>query len=109
MSKQAAEVKVIADDAQADLDVAMPALHKSLAALDKLEKSDITELKQFNNPPEMVAVVMEAICLLLHTKTDWKSAKSLLGQPSCLSSQFIRPRYPKDFFQRQSLKKVQAE
>ena len=62
-------MKVIADDAQADLDVAMPALAKALGALDKLEKSVITEIKQFNNPPEMVAVVMEAICLLLKTKT----------------------------------------
>ena len=42
VAKQAAEVKVIADDAQADLDVAMPALAKALGALDKLEKSDIT-------------------------------------------------------------------
>ena len=80
VSKQAAETKVIADDAQADLDVAMPALYKALGALDKLEKSDITEIKQFNNPPEMVAFVMSAVCLLLGKKTDWKAAKSLLGE-----------------------------
>merc|ERR1712127_101521 len=39
-----------------------------------------SEIKQFNNPPEMVAVVIEAICLLLHHKTDWKSAKAKLGE-----------------------------
>ena len=80
VGKQAAEVKIVADDAQADLDIALPALHKALGALDKLEKSDITEIKQFNNPPEMVAVVMEAICLLLKSGKTWKDAKQLLGQ-----------------------------
>ena len=52
--------------------------------MDKLEKSDITEIKQFNNPPEMVAVVMEAICLLLKSGKTWKDAKQLLGQMDCM-------------------------
>ena len=45
LAKQSAEVKAVADDAQADLDVAMPALNNAVKALDSLTKADITEVK----------------------------------------------------------------
>ena len=44
---KAAETKVIADDAQADLDEAMPAFNNALKALDSLSKDDINEIKSF--------------------------------------------------------------
>lgn len=62
---QAAEVKVVQEDAQADLDVALPALEKALKALDSLTKNDITEVKGFAKPPPAVQIVMEAVCILL--------------------------------------------
>ena len=40
--EQAAAVKIIADDAQADLDKALPALESAVAALSALNKNDIT-------------------------------------------------------------------
>lgn len=52
-------------DAQADLDVALPALEKALKALDSLTKNDITEVKGFAKPPPAVQIVMEAVCILL--------------------------------------------
>lgn len=39
------ECQVIADDAQADLAVAMPALEKAMAEVDKLDKTSITEVR----------------------------------------------------------------
>lgn len=62
---QAAEVKAVQADAQADLDVALPTLEKALKALDSLTKNDITEVKSFAKPPPAVQVVMEAVCILL--------------------------------------------
>ena len=50
LAKQSAEVKAVADDAQADLDVAMPALNNAVKALDSLTKADITEVKAFAKP-----------------------------------------------------------
>lgn len=45
IGKDAMECQVIADDAQADLAVAMPALERAMAEVDKLDKTSITEVK----------------------------------------------------------------
>lgn len=57
--------QVIKDDCQADLNEAMPAYKASIKALDSLDKKSIQEMKSFNTPPEMVAVCIEAVCILL--------------------------------------------
>lgn len=59
---------MIADDAQADLDTAMPALIAAEEALKSLNKTDINELRVFVKPPQLVQVVMEAVCILLNVK-----------------------------------------
>jgi dynein heavy chain, axonemal len=88
---KAEETKQIADDAQRDLNLALPALEKAVQALDALDKNDITEIKVFNNPPEMVQTVMEAVCILLGAKPDWPTSKALLGD-----SNFLRNLYNYD-------------
>nr|XP_054751474.1 dynein axonemal heavy chain 6-like isoform X1 [Lytechinus pictus]XP_054751475.1 dynein axonemal heavy chain 6-like isoform X1 [Lytechinus pictus] len=81
---KAEETQAIADDAQRDLDEALPALESANKALDSLDKSDVAELKVFNKPPDMVMTVMETICILLGVKPDWPTAKGLLGDPTFL-------------------------
>lgn len=79
---QAAEVKVVQADAQADLDVALPALEKALKALDSLTKNDITEVKGFAKPPPAVQVVMEAVCILLEVSCSMSGEeRQKLGMP----------------------------
>ena len=65
---KAEETQAIADDAQRDLDEALPALESAQKALDALDKNDIAEIKVFNKPPDMVMTVMETICILLQVK-----------------------------------------
>ena len=65
---KAEETKAIADDAQRDLDEALPALEAAVKALDSLDKADIAELRVFSKPPELVQVVMEAVCILMGVK-----------------------------------------
>merc|ERR1711968_135831 len=86
VGKQAAETKAVADDAQKDLDRAMPALESAVSALNSLSKNDITEVKSFANPPKAVQIVLEAVCVLLGEDTDWKNAKTVMGKSDFLES-----------------------
>ena len=49
--EMAAETKAIAEDAQRDLDEALPALDAAVACLNKLKKSDIDEVRSMKKPP----------------------------------------------------------
>ncbi|KAK9408021.1 dynein heavy chain 6 axonemal [Crotalus adamanteus] len=81
---KAEETQAIADDAQRDLDEALPALEAANKALDSLDKADISEIRVFTKPPDLVMTVMEAICILLNAKPDWATAKQLLGDSAFL-------------------------
>ena len=83
---KADETQAIADDAQRDLDKALPALEAAIKALDALDKNDVSEVRVFNTPPELVQTVMEAVCILCGQKTDWASAKVLLGDGNFLKN-----------------------
>jgi dynein heavy chain len=79
VKEQAALTQLIKDDAQKDLDAALPALNAALTALNSLNKNDITEIKSFSKPPPLVLVTMEAVCILLGEKPDWDAAKKVLN------------------------------
>lgn len=65
---KASAAQEIAEDAQRDLTLAMPAMEAAKKALESLNKNDIIELRVFNKPPKLVQTVMEAVCLLLSKK-----------------------------------------
>ncbi|KXS09529.1 hypothetical protein M427DRAFT_128896 [Gonapodya prolifera JEL478] len=79
--EKAEQTEGIARDAQKDLDEALPALAAAYSALDALDKKDIAELKVFSKPPDLVMLVMEAVCILFKVKADWDSSKKLLADP----------------------------
>ncbi|KAG5443966.1 Dynein heavy chain 3, axonemal [Clonorchis sinensis] len=71
MANQAAAAsKAIKDECEADLAEAMPILKDALASLDTLKQSDITLVKSMKNPPSVVKLVMEAVCIMLGEKPD---------------------------------------
>ncbi|XP_047672459.1 dynein axonemal heavy chain 6 isoform X2 [Tachysurus fulvidraco] len=102
--EKANNTKAIAEEAQRDLDKALPALEGANKALDALDKADIAEIRVFTKPPDLVMTVMEAVCILLNAKTDWASAKQVLGDAN-----FLRKLtdYDKDNIQPQILQKLQ--
>ncbi|KAH8057234.1 dynein light chain binding protein [Aureococcus anophagefferens] len=104
LSKQSEAVSKIAAEAQAELDVAMPALQAAVKALDSLTKNDIVEVKAFKSPPLAVKVTMEGICIMLERKPDWDEAKKVLGD-----SQFLDKlkTYDKDNMKEAVIKKIQ--
>ncbi|KAK1936683.1 Dynein heavy chain 1 [Phytophthora citrophthora] len=79
-NKKAAETKEIADDAQRDLDEALPALEAAVQCLNKLKKSDIDEVKALKNPPHGVKLTMEAACIIFGIKPTMKADPDKAGQ-----------------------------
>ncbi|KAJ9576326.1 hypothetical protein L9F63_006826, partial [Diploptera punctata] len=102
---KAAETQVLADDAQRDLDAAMPAMEAATKALDSLNKNDINELRVFNKPPHLVKFVMESVCLLLGQNLDWASAKLVLGDTNFLKK---LQEYEKDKISDNLMKKLKT-
>ncbi|KAL3318377.1 Dynein heavy chain 1, axonemal [Cichlidogyrus casuarinus] len=94
-SKKAKECQAIKDDAQHDLDEALPALEASLEALNALNKNDIVEVRAMMRPPEGVRLVMETVCIMFDVKPKkvpgekpgqkiddyWEPGKPLLQDP----------------------------
>ncbi|KAI8732070.1 dynein heavy chain 6, axonemal isoform X3, partial [Biomphalaria glabrata] len=80
----AEETQAIADDAQRDLNEALPALEVAEKALLALDKNDIAEIRVFTKPPELVQTVLEAVAILLGNKTDWASCKAMLADTNFL-------------------------
>ncbi|XP_047430741.1 dynein axonemal heavy chain 6 [Mugil cephalus] len=101
---KAEDTQAIADDAQKDLDEALPALEGANQALNSLDKADISEIKVFTKPPDLVMTVMESVCILLSCKPDWAGAKQLLGDANFLRRLMD---YDKDNIKPQILLKLQ--
>ncbi|KAM4707116.1 dynein axonemal heavy chain 10 [Discoglossus pictus] len=82
--------KVIAvekQDAESSLAEAMPILEAAKLELQKLDKSDVTEIRSFAKPPRAVQVVCECILVMRSYKEiNWKSAKGMMSDPSFLKS-----------------------
>ena len=66
-------------EAQKELDQAIPALEKAEAALDKLDKKAITNIRSYKHPPKMVETVMSAVMVILNKDTSWLNAKKQLA------------------------------
>ena len=79
-SPQAAKAKQIADDAQRDLDEALPALERALESLKNLSRNDIVEVKALQNPPAGVKLVMEATCIMFDEKPKMKDDPNNVGK-----------------------------
>ncbi|KAK6626143.1 hypothetical protein RUM43_006448 [Polyplax serrata] len=94
-SKVKEEAQIISDDAQKDLDEALPALEAAEKSLQALNKGDIGEVKALKTPPVGVITVIETICIIkgiapkkvpgaaLGTKVNdyWEPGKKMMADP----------------------------
>jgi dynein heavy chain, axonemal len=60
-AKQAAEVKKVKDECEADLAEAIPILNEALGALNTIQKKDIDLVKAMGKPPEGVQLAMKGM------------------------------------------------
>eukprot|EP00117_Sycon_ciliatum_P023820 scpid1450/ scgid20157/ Dynein heavy chain 3, axonemal; Axonemal beta dynein heavy chain 3; Ciliary dynein heavy chain 3 len=71
-NRAAAAAKAIKDECEGDLAEAIPALEAAISALNTLKPADITLVKAMKNPPALVKLVMESICIMKNIKAERK-------------------------------------
>ncbi|XP_030635110.1 dynein heavy chain 2, axonemal [Chanos chanos] len=95
--------KAMAENAQRDLDEALPALEEAMKALESLNKKDMTEIKSYGRPPALVETVMQAVMILRGTEPTWAEAKRQLGEGNFIK-QLVH--FDKDNISDRVLKKI---
>ncbi|XP_054939143.1 dynein axonemal heavy chain 10-like isoform X1 [Physeter macrocephalus] len=74
-------------EAETALAEVMPILEAAKLELQKLDKSDVTEIRSFAKPPKQVQTVCECILILKgHKELNWKTAKGMMSDPNFLRS-----------------------
>jgi len=82
----AADVSAKEESCRKELEKAEPMVQAAAAALDTLDKKELTEMKSFGNPPAAVVNVMNAVMILLNTKRvpkkkdlTWKNGQKAMN------------------------------
>uniref|UniRef100_A0A8D0HBM0 Dynein axonemal heavy chain 10 n=1 Tax=Sphenodon punctatus TaxID=8508 RepID=A0A8D0HBM0_SPHPU len=74
-------------DAETALEEAMPILEAAKLELQKLDKSDVTEIRSFAKPPKQVQTVCECILIMRgYKELNWKTAKGMMSEANFLRS-----------------------
>ncbi|PVD29059.1 hypothetical protein C0Q70_11656 [Pomacea canaliculata] len=116
---KARETQAIADDAQRDLNEALPALDAALASLKQLNKGDVVEVRALQRPPDGVRLVIEAVSIMKGIKPKkvagdkpgqkvddyWEPGKGMLQDPTKFLESLFK--YDKDNIPDDTIKKIQ--
>ncbi|XP_074463065.1 dynein axonemal heavy chain 10 [Larus michahellis] len=82
--------KIIATEkaaAEAALAEVMPILEAAKLELQKLDKSDVTEIRSFAKPPKQVQAVLECVLIIRgYKELNWKTAKAMMSEANFLRS-----------------------
>ncbi|XP_010291294.1 PREDICTED: dynein heavy chain 10, axonemal, partial [Phaethon lepturus] len=76
--------KAAAETALAEV---MPVLEAAKLELQKLDKSDVTEIRSFAKPPKQVQAVLECVLIMRgYKELNWKTAKGMMSEANFLRS-----------------------
>ena len=64
---------------QVEVEKTLPEFYEAIKEINKVEREDITEMKNTAAPPDIVRLGMQAVCILLRENTTWPAAQKLLG------------------------------
>ncbi|NWH62016.1 DYH10 protein, partial [Geococcyx californianus] len=82
--------KIIAAEkeaAETALAEVIPILEAAKLELQKLSKSDVTEIRSFAKPPKQVQCILDCILIIRgYKELNWKTAKGMMSEPNFLRS-----------------------
>ncbi|GLD92141.1 hypothetical protein PINS_up000674 [Pythium insidiosum] len=73
------EIEEERNQIQKELNHILPDVAKATDALSQINKYHITEMKSFVNPPQLVRLAMQAVCVLLGAPPTWTEALRVLA------------------------------
>ncbi|XP_075982332.1 dynein axonemal heavy chain 1-like [Anticarsia gemmatalis] len=102
--KMATETIAMAEDAQRDLEEALPALRAAEKALQELNRNDVVEVKAMKKPPGGVVLVIESLCVVFDIKpikepgasfgekvlNYWKPGSAMLSDPGAFLESLMK-------------------
>ncbi|KAL1506667.1 hypothetical protein ABEB36_005991 [Hypothenemus hampei] len=116
--KMTLATQLIAEDAQKDLDEAMPALLEAEQSLKSLNKNDIIEVRSMKRPPAGVVYVIESICIVKNIKPNkipglrpgekildyWETGRNMLVDPGLFLASLMN--FDKDSITEEMIEKL---
>ena len=73
--------------AQLELEEVEPAVEEAQQSVRSINRKHLTELKSMANPPAVIKLTMESVCIMLgHQVEQWKSVQSILRRDDFISS-----------------------
>ncbi|XP_045484392.1 dynein heavy chain, cytoplasmic isoform X1 [Pieris rapae] len=87
LEKQTKEIEEKRKDVMADLAQVEPAVIEAQNAVKSIKKQHLVEVRSMANPPALVKVALESICLLLgENTTDWKAIRTVIMRENFINS-----------------------
>ncbi|KAG6615415.1 Dynein heavy chain [Phytophthora cinnamomi] len=78
-AKIQSEIELERASIQRELSKTLPEVQEATEALSQINKYHIVEMKSFTNPPQLVRLAMQAVCVLLDVPPTWSEALRILA------------------------------
>ena len=75
-----------------------------MKAVAEIDRNALNTIRSYPSPPAIVQLVLEGVCILMGTKTDWATAKGLMQDLNGFLNKLVN--YPKDNIPEDRLNKL---
>ena len=87
VERQKVEIAQKTEEVQEDLDKVEPAVIEAQQAVKMIKKQNLVEVRSMGNPPPIIKMALESVCLLLgENATDWKAIRGVIIRDNFISS-----------------------
>ncbi|XP_063589421.1 dynein heavy chain, cytoplasmic-like isoform X5 [Penaeus indicus] len=87
LEAQTERISIKREEVMKDLSKVEPAVQEAQSAVKSIKKQHLVEVRSMANPPPMVKLALESICLLLGEATsDWKTIKSIIMKDNFINT-----------------------